>query len=68
MEAIEAGAEDAWELIPWSMAPSDYNNRVIAVLPNGDMLVWAGYADYPDLYAIRYIGPADEFHSPDISY
>lgn len=62
LSAVEAGDEKAWESIPWSMLPSSYNNKVVVLLSHGDVLVWAGYADYPQFYSIIYIGPADEFH------
>jgi hypothetical protein len=62
LDAIEAGGEEHWETIPWAMLPSDYDNRVVVLLTQGDILVWAGYADYPSFYALIYIGPGHEFH------
>jgi hypothetical protein len=62
IDAIEAGGEEAWERIPWSMAPSQYDNLVVVLLPHGDVFVWKGYADYPQYYSIIYIGPGHLFH------
>jgi len=62
LAAIESGDENDWKRLPQSeLLGTTQHGRVVTLMPNGDIVVWRDYVDYPHLYAIFYIGRASPF-------
>jgi len=62
LSALESGDEDAWKRLPQSeLLDAGQFGRVATLMPNGDVIVWRDYVDYPGLYAIFYVGRANPF-------
>lgn len=60
LDCFERGEQECWDRLPQSQSPSR-PGRMALLMSNGHVLVWQPYRDYPDLYAILYVGPAGQF-------
>jgi len=60
MDCFASGDAECWDTLP--MAESWARpGRMALLMTSGDVFVWQPYGDYPDLYAVFYIGPASPF-------
>jgi hypothetical protein len=63
LDCLESGDPDCWDTLPQSeLLTEGQFGRMVILLPSGDVLIWRDYADYPELYAVFYIGPASSFY------
>jgi hypothetical protein len=57
LDCFATGDRACWDLVPMDESRTR-PGRMVVLLTTGDVLVWQPYGDYPDLYAVFYIGPA----------
>lgn len=55
IDLICAGDPELWSRLPMSESWDD-PRRAVVLMPNGHVLVWQPYGDYPDLLALFYAG------------
>ena len=60
LDALVSGQEVAWDVLPQAESPT-HPGRMALLLPSGNILVWQPYVDYPDRFAVFYIGPGSHF-------
>ncbi|HEV2891464.1 MAG TPA: hypothetical protein VGX28_13920 [Frankiaceae bacterium] len=60
LDCLNSGDSDCWNRLPMSESRAR-PGRMTVLLSSGDILVWQPYLDYPDLYAVFYVGPASPF-------